>query len=149
MAELPFQVTSYSVALERDLIQVSVGMSHEPDEKWSYRDAAGHVHRFEGSELPTLEWVVTDTYWCAECRDDHEEGEYRCKVCAQPVNPRYRTVGPTTKAIPGRTRIVLEPRDSPNFEISSEELEEIKRDGEEAVERIKQSRGYFNFQSGA
>lgn len=63
-----------------------------PDIGWGYTDPAGHLHGFTpDGDVPTLEWVVTLVYYCEDCRDDHSEGEYRCKICGAVVEPQFKT----------------------------------------------------------
>lgn len=80
---------------------------HVPDPSWSHVDAHGHEHRFAGSDLPTLEWVVTGAYWCEMCWDEHEEGEWRCRQCGDVVEPRYGWSGEETHYVPGLMEAVL------------------------------------------
>lgn len=54
----------------------------EYDPAWSWVDPNGHEHSVAGPRRLTLvEWVVTDTYWCDLCRDEHQEVELRCSEC--------------------------------------------------------------------
>lgn len=90
------------------MIDVTTRGHHVPDPEWSHFDSNGHEHRFEASgDLPTLEWVVTYTYWCEMCRDEHEEGEWRCRLCGDTVEPRYGFTGPQTHMVPGLAEAIL------------------------------------------
>jgi len=66
--------------------------SKVPDEKWRFVDANGHGHFWEGKNLPTLEWVVTGTRWVGDEYEttEYEVGEYRCRLCAEVVEPKKR-----------------------------------------------------------
>lgn len=70
----------------------------EPDPDWVFTDPAGHEHsyaRTRGTNLwgrprldcLTVHTVVTATWWCADCRDEHEDREVRCVSCDAPVTP--------------------------------------------------------------
>lgn len=81
----------------RPLIE-DVTATWEPDPDWLFTDAAGHSHRWvapDGEEVwwsgrvPTLERVVTGSYWCDDCHDSHERSELRCIQCGEVVTPKY------------------------------------------------------------
>lgn len=69
----------------------------EWDPNWRYVDRAGHGH-FGSSEagkpLPTLVWTITRTYWCEDCGDEHDEGEWRCPHCEEAITPGTRPFTP-------------------------------------------------------
>ncbi len=89
------------IRVEQEPIRIDTMGHHVGDPKWVHVDSHGHEHRFDGDELPTLEWVVTGTYWCADCCDEHEEGEWRCRECADVVEPHWNHTGPLTEFISG------------------------------------------------
>lgn len=91
----------FTVEVEREQIAVtSMGLS-VPDKDWLFVDAAGHEHRWGADEVPTLRWVVTGVWWCWECSDTHEEGEYRCVECDQAVKPGWVPAAPVVTYLPG------------------------------------------------
>lgn len=104
---MPYAMTQnpqVTIEANQDFIDVSSSGHHIADPDWVYFDTHGHEHRFatDGTtNLPTLVWVVTGSYWCSECSDDHETGEWRCKQCADVVEPNYRWSGEQTIQVPG------------------------------------------------
>lgn len=80
---------------------------HVPDRSWTHVDSHGHEHAFFGSDLPTLEWVITRTYWCEECRDEHEEGKWRCRQCGDVVSPVWLHTGPYSFLVPGLREVAI------------------------------------------
>lgn len=102
----------FHIAVNVEPITLSWMAGTVPDPEWVWEDDRGHEHRAERSgegsvTYPTLVWVVTKSWWCEDCRDMHDEGEYRCKLCKQTVKPRtkYRPAG--SKTVPGRRTIEL------------------------------------------
>ena len=93
---------NYKLTYERDYVTVS-SLYPEPDPDWTFVDAAGHRHDGSGE---TLEWVFTRTYWCEECCDEHEEGEWRCLECGEVLVPGTRTA--QDRQLPGLARLTLE-----------------------------------------
>jgi hypothetical protein len=77
--------------VERDMIDVTSNLPR-PDPDWTYTDRAGHQHRREGREYPTLVVVVEDTWWCEDCRDEHTDEHLECAQCGETIVPG--TVGP-------------------------------------------------------
>lgn len=76
---------------------------HELAKNWRHTDGHGHTH----SSLETLEWVLTGTYWCETCLDEHDEGEYRCRVCSDVVEPLWTFTGPYSFPVRGLTTAML------------------------------------------
>lgn len=71
----------------------------EPDPEWLYTDRAGHQH---DATKAALEWVVTGRCSCSLCAEaseggEHTWGEWRCRLCGQPVLPGTRAV---SRALP-------------------------------------------------
>lgn len=65
----------------------------EPDPTWQFIDAQGHGHFMAdnpANRYPTLVWTITRTYYCADCQDEHDEGEYRCRLCGEAIQPATR-----------------------------------------------------------
>jgi len=100
------------IAVTQEPIRIDSMGRHVGDPRWIDVDSHGHEHRFDGNELPTLEWVVTDTYWCGDCCDEHETGEWRCRKCAAVVKPHWNFTGPLTEYIPGLRDVKVFTRDT-------------------------------------
>jgi hypothetical protein len=87
--------------IERDLAEVNVS-SRMADETWHGVDSNGHEHRYaderdpgvgRGSHYPTLIWVPGPSYYCPDCRDEHEDyavSHYECRLCGEAVEPGAR-----------------------------------------------------------
>lgn len=89
----------------RDVVDVSTSGHHVPDPGWSHTDSHGHEHRFVDGELPTLHTVVTNTYWCDSCSDEHQEEELRCRDCEEKVEPRWKWSGEQRITVPGLAQL--------------------------------------------
>ena len=87
-----------SLELNREPLSYTTLHPYERDPDWTFRDAQGHEH---DATLATLEWIVTNRYWCSDCRDWHEEGEYRCRLCREAVSPGERYIGHGPHYLPG------------------------------------------------
>ena len=74
------------------------------DKTWTFIDSNGHGHYWDDG-YPTLEWTVTSSYWCSDCHDEHEEGEYRCRICGVPVSPG--TASPRPVVVKGARHLDL------------------------------------------
>lgn len=92
-------VDGVEVIVERESVTIRTLGSREIDPEWAFTDAAGHEH---DASLASLRWVVTETWWCEECRDEHEVGEYRCVLCDEKITPRTRHVHDEPFSRPGR-----------------------------------------------
>ncbi len=70
--------------------------SPERDPNWVYTDKAGHEHWYDEGEkkYPTLYEKVTDTYWCEDCHDQHEEYGMFCRWCDEQITPGTRSPDP-------------------------------------------------------
>lgn len=75
-------------------------LAPERDPDWCATDSNGHEHYMQDGKYPTLEWVVTGTYWCEMHNEDHKEGEWRCRECGEHVSPGMRPPGPGSKRVP-------------------------------------------------
>lgn len=111
---------------EREAIQVSSIGSHVADPTWVHVDSQGHEHRFVGRDIPTVEWAITRTYWCEDCRDEHDEGEYRCVKCGEVVEPRWNFTGPQTMMVPGLLTITIVV-DGEERILDADEMEEFEK----------------------
>lgn len=99
----------FSVEITREEIPVDTMSPRQvPDPQWRVTDKQGHGHFWEGSELPTLEWVVVGSCWVGDEIDGTEVkvGEWRCKHCAEVIYPK-KTAEYGPRSIPGPTRIVV------------------------------------------
>lgn len=107
---MTFAFDGMKIEYASEAVPVSFGGHHVADPEWSHVDSHGHEHRFVGDDLPTLALVVTDTYWCESCNDEHEETEFRCRQCGDVVEPHWKWTGPETRTIQGLidARIVTE-----------------------------------------
>lgn len=109
----------YSIEFSQEEIRSTTLGRHELAPGWRYVDDAGHVH----AGYDSLEWVGTSTYWCDTCRDEHEEGEYRCRLCAEVVEPEYVFTGPQAEVVPGLRTVTLRLDDGRAWFLSGDEAE--------------------------
>lgn len=58
------------------------------DPKWQTTDSNGHEHAYAAGadHYPTL-CRMEDTYWCADCQDEHVNVWYVCRICNARVAP--------------------------------------------------------------
>jgi hypothetical protein len=87
-----------------DPIEVS-SYSPRPDPDWTDTDSHGHTHTRTSN---TWRWVVTDVYWCSDCRDEHEDGEYRCNACGERVIPGTLPASPFPEFIAGPRHYLID-----------------------------------------
>jgi hypothetical protein len=87
-----------SIEMNREAILIATRPHPVIDPNWCHVDALGHTHT---GALDTLDWVVTGTYWCGLCNDEHEEGEYRCKQCGDVIEPGTKWTRGEQKYVPG------------------------------------------------
>ena len=111
-----YNTPDFTVEIDREVINMEF-LYPERDPDWTYTDKAGHHH---DAKLATCEVVVTRTYWCEDCQDEHEESELRCKECGEVINPGTRTALP--KQIPGLTHGTITTRDGKKFLLLAEDL---------------------------
>jgi hypothetical protein len=72
------------------------------DAAWRFTDAAGHRHRCEydaAEHWPTLREIADQTWWCDDCRDEHTDTHWECRLCGEHIRPGM--TGPGTKLLPG------------------------------------------------
>ncbi len=93
--------------MERDVIDVT-SISPRPDPNWVYVDGHGHEHRMYDGVWSTLRRVVTSSYWCPDCGDEHEASHWACAVCGEPVQPGMVGPGLAREFVPGRARYWLD-----------------------------------------
>lgn len=75
------------------------------DPKWRYTDRKGHKHyatKEQYPRWPTLRWIVDRSYWCPDCRDEHDEGHWECVQCGEVIEPGMIHKGSEHKMMPGR-----------------------------------------------
>lgn len=129
-------IRDVTIDLRREEIDITMLSGHEPDPEWSFTDPMGHEHRFYASELPTLKIVETDTYWCPDCREEHTEHEYRCRLCGHRVDPRFRAKGPGVERFLGPVTPTLIVNGEVSIPLSTEEMEmalSLERSSHEAA----------------
>jgi hypothetical protein len=105
-----------SISFEQDWIDVSTMTESRPDPGWIFTDAAGHFHAFaEDGDLPTLKSVTINVPCaggCGEVEDGdcggYDDSEYRCRLCAEVVTPKYDITYPPPKRAPGLKRWTAE-----------------------------------------
>lgn len=104
-----FKVLSLTFSQDVEIVH---SITPVPDLDWVYRDSNGHHHFWDDEDghptLPTLWWVITETYYCGMCRDQHEVGEYRCKKCGEAVKPGTKPPDPSGTPITMPVEINLE-----------------------------------------
>lgn len=86
------------VEMEQEEISYTTMYPYERDPDWRFTDQAGHEH---DAKLKTCVWYVTLRYYCEDCRDEHEEGEWRCLQCGQVILPGRRYIGHGPHVLPG------------------------------------------------
>lgn len=94
------------LVIETEEIEVTSNLPRA-DRNWRFTDAAGHEHYWRDG-YPTLVTVTDDSYWCADCRDEHTDQHLECPQCHETVRPR--AVGPSgfREFAPGRTTYWLD-----------------------------------------
>jgi len=131
-------MATFTKNVEPITVTTAGGPATDPD--WTYTDKAGHKHYAYPEEpgkprWPTLKNVVDRTYWCEECRDEHEESHYECSICGEVIEPGMIHKGPETKTLQGPTTLLI--NDIPVSQEVWDEAIEIARSVEhEADERI-------------
>lgn len=104
--------------IETDQIEVTSNLP-KPDRSWRYIDAQGHEHYWRDG-WPTLVTVVEDTYWCADCNDEHDDTHFECPQCGEWISPGMVEGGMFREFMPGRTSYYLDGQP-----ITKEQAEEI------------------------
>lgn len=126
----------YKVTIDREVIQGTSRGHHVPDENWRHADSSGHVHAFSNGKLPTLHWVVTGSYWCDTCRDEHEEGEWRCIQCEEAVEADYHFTGLTMFMVPGLASYTVETDDGRTYMLDQDEINLLLNAREEEADEV-------------
>lgn len=97
-----------TVTLRQEWIDVSTSVQPTKiDPAWSWTDPAGHRH---DPALRGARWVVLYTYWCHDCRDEHDEMQLQCRLCGAEVKPRRVPDYAQPTEIPGLLEARLELR---------------------------------------
>lgn len=102
-------VPAVSIDIHRDMIDVTlVGGERTPDQKWRHTDSNGHLHAWDGDNLPSLEWVVTGQEYIGDEIEGqvYDVGEYRCRSCGEVVEPGIVT-DYGRKSMPGPTTVTI------------------------------------------
>ena len=89
------------LAVEKEMIRV--GYESDLDAGWLFTDVAGHVHYCDyaaAEHYPTLLLVTDGSYYCPDCRDEHEDSHLECRRCGERIIPG-RT-GPGTITLGGQ-----------------------------------------------
>jgi len=100
-------VGNHTVRVQQQMINVDY-MS-DIDGNWKHTDKAGHQHWCEydaQDHYPTLKEVRGETYWCGDCRDEHEDSHLECRLCGEMITPG--TTGPGSKWIPGMVEATID-----------------------------------------
>lgn len=94
------------------------------DKDWRTTDSNGHEHYWRDG-WPTLEWVVTGSYWCEMHAEEHEEGEWRCRECGERVEPGMLHPGPRVISVPTMRHYYIDdqPVDEETFNAAVAEAE--------------------------
>jgi len=113
------------LAMETEQIEVTSALP-QPNQNWHYIDRQGHEHYWRDG-YPTLVGVVDETYWCADCGEDHTDSHWGCATCGEEITPGTY-VDTSRRFVPGLTSFTLngEP-------ITQERFEELRRDWLENV----------------
>lgn len=82
----------------------------ELDPSWQFVDGEGHGHfvgKAKSETLPTLEWV---SFPCSMGHGDDctSEGEWRCRLCGEVIDPGTRPARPVTITGPREYTLTLE-----------------------------------------
>ncbi len=89
-------------SVERNTEYVDVGTCSKPDPEWSFTDAAGHFHAYDkDGHVPPIEPVIIESYYCEDCRDEHDEYQRQCLLCHEHIKPGTKSLW--GKRIPGQT----------------------------------------------
>lgn len=132
----------WTVTLNREMIDVTLGRHSSPNECWRATDSQGHEHRWENG-YPTLRRVVDESHWCdghegMYNHDPHEqvdESHYECLLCGEVVKPAMDPPG-TPKFIPGAVTGTIEGPRSNGLVIrawlTADEIDAIRSDPENA-----------------
>lgn len=135
----------FTITIEREEIRIdTISGRLIPDTKWSHTDSKGHEHHFTDAKgaVKTLEWVVTGTHWVGDEYEawEEEDGEWRCRQCAEVVKPRwYRSYEP--EFLPGLVRITIETPDGGTYLLRHDEIELVstwtsKKEWEEKIRSV-------------
>lgn len=126
----------WAVERSRESIEIT-SSGPRPDPAWSYLDAAGHLHRWKGYDLPTLESLPDgEPYWCETCEQTHQDTVLGCSQCGEVVTPAMLGPSEHREFIPGRVStqlIVVEGRHRRRWELDTEEAKALAGEDPEAA----------------
>lgn len=114
---------------EREMIDVTnITGSSEPDPSWSFTDAEGHEHTHESY---TWRWVFDgpEFYFDADGEEHNGDGDYRCFICQETIEPRYVWKPPSSfrETMPGMAHYTIEYAHGASEQITPEQYQGILR----------------------
>lgn len=72
---------------DRDVIPIS-SWTPVRDPKWSFTDAEGHEHHYDGAWATNTRWIETaPAGFDADGEEYNAEGDYHCSVCGEVIVP--------------------------------------------------------------
>lgn len=89
-----------TLTVEQQSIEVPPTMLPQPDLNWRYTDERGHEHHYDNG-YPTLETVVTGTWWCQDCHEEHAETALACRQCGEHITPGTKPPSPFPTYVQG------------------------------------------------
>jgi hypothetical protein len=123
-----------NLEVRRERVEVTTALP-QPDPRWSYTDAHGHDHAYgtQDDPYPTLARRYSETYWCEECDDEHQDTWLECLRCGEMIEPGT-VVDTSPRWVPGPKEYVLDGKP-----ISPEEGERILAEQQQAAQARKQA----------
>lgn len=130
----------WAVESSQESIEVT-SSGPRPDPTWSHVDAAGHLHRWKGHDLPTLESLPDgEPYWCETCQEVHQDTVLGCSQCGEAITPAMLGPSEQREFIPGRVSgrlVVLENGSRRVWHLNAGEAEALAGEQPEAaLERV-------------
>lgn len=133
------KMAGWSIDVHREQIEVT-SLSERPDPKWEFADAAGHEHRWDGSDLPTLTYVIdgTDVYDDGDgYLDEVPYGHYECPLCREHVTPGMTGPPPWREFTPGPMSVTLTSPEGTPHHLDGHQIEAFQQCRSEAdIERF-------------
>lgn len=126
-----FAGRGWKLVVETEQIEITSN-SPRPDPNWRFTDAAGHEHFYDKTAkgYPTLDAVSEEPYWCADCREEHEEDRLECLRCMEVVTPGVTGPSMFREFIPGPTSVHVELDDGRVIPVTNEEWAALRVAGE-------------------
>ena len=127
------------IRMERETIPFT-SMASEPDPNWRFTDKAGHEHWWTGKGYPGWNLLAvqpTESWWCMDCREYHEDGHLVCRLCGEIIHPGYVGPSPFVRTLPGLVTVTATLRGYDDdgrewrtvWSLSPDQYEEIKEYG--------------------